>query len=71
MPLIKLAQGRVISWFLWFTVDSSTKGFTHGTIQIVNVSFDCSLDDDNWTEKDRIATETKLAESYVGEIIEV
>lgn len=41
------------------------------TLQIVNVSFDCSLEDDGWTEKDRIATETKLAESYVGEIIEV
>ena len=41
------------------------------TLQIVNVSFDCSLEDDNWTEKDQIETEAKLAESYVGEIIEV
>ena len=41
------------------------------TLQIVNVSFDCSLEDNDWTEKDRIETEAKLAESYIGEIIEV
>lgn len=41
------------------------------TLQIVNVSFDCSLDDDDWTEQDQLETEAKLAESYVGQIIEV
>ncbi len=41
------------------------------TLQIVNVSFDCSLDDDDWTEQDQLETEAKLAESYTGQIIEV
>jgi hypothetical protein len=41
------------------------------TLEIVNVSFDCSLDDDDWTEQDQLETEAKLAESYASRIIEV
>ena len=49
--------------------------------QITNIEFDCSLDEDifneganpedYWSESDRICTEEKLAQEYIGQILEV
>ena len=33
---------------------------------ITEIKFDCWLDDDDWTEKDRIETEEMLPSSYIG-----
>ena len=33
---------------------------------ITDIKFDCSLDDIDWTEKDRIETEEMLPLSYIG-----
>ena len=33
---------------------------------ITDIKFDCSLDDSDWTEKDRIETEEMLPSSYIG-----
>ena len=38
--------------------------------QITEIQFDCSLDDDNWTLKDKLETEEKLACTYTGQIWE-
>ena len=40
-------------------------------LQITDISFDCSLDDSDWTEKDRIETEEFLPHSYIGSVWEV
>ena len=40
-------------------------------LQITDISFDCSLDDIDWTEKDRIETEESLPHSYIGSVWEV
>ena len=40
-------------------------------LQITDISFDCSLDDNDWTEKDRIETEESLPHSYIGSVWEV
>ena len=40
-------------------------------LQITDISFDCSLDDSDWTEKDRIETEESLPHSYIGSVWEV
>ena len=40
-------------------------------LQITDISFDCSLDDRDWTEKDRIETEESLPHSYIGSVWEV
>ena len=36
--------------------------------QITDIEFDCSLDDDDWTEKDQYETEHNLPKSYIGTI---
>ena len=38
--------------------------------QITHIAFDCSLDDDDWTEKDRLETEEMLPHSYIGSVWE-
>lgn len=38
---------------------------------ITEIKFDCSLDDSDWTEKDRIETEENLPLSYIGSVWEV
>ena len=40
-------------------------------LQVTDISFDCSLDDIDWTEKDRIETEESLPHSYIGSVWEV
>ena len=39
--------------------------------QITDISFDCSLDDSDWTIKDQLETEEKLPLSYIGSVWEV
>ena len=41
------------------------------TVQITDISFDCSLDDSDWTEQDQIATEQDLPKSYIGMVWEL
>ena len=36
--------------------------------QITDIEFDCSLDDDDWTEKDQYETEENLPKSNIGTI---
>jgi len=36
--------------------------------QITSIEFDCSLDEDDWSESDQIMTEERLNEVYVGQI---
>ena len=38
--------------------------------QITDISFDCSLDDSDWTEKDQLETEEMLPHSYIGSVWE-
>jgi len=35
---------------------------------IIDIEFDCSLDDDDWTPKDQEETEEGLARAYIGTI---
>ena len=37
---------------------------------ITNINFDCTLEDDNWTQEDVERTQKKLQEEYVGEVWE-
>ena len=49
--------------------------------QITNIEFDCSLEEDifnegadpaeYWSESDRICTEEKLAQEYIGQVLNV
>lgn len=49
--------------------------------QITNIEFDCSLEEDifneggdpaeYWSESDRICTEEKLAQVYIGQVLNV
>ena len=41
------------------------------TVQITDISFDCSLDDDDWTEKDQLETEENLPKAYIGQVYEL
>ena len=41
------------------------------TVQITDISFDCSLDDSDWTEKDQLETEEMLPKSYIGSVWEL
>lgn len=41
------------------------------TVQVTEISFDCSLDDEDWTEQDQLETEENLPKAYVGQIFEV
>ena len=41
------------------------------TVQITDISFDCSLDDDDWTEKDQYETEERLPQVYIGSVWEL
>ena len=42
------------------------------TVQITDISFDCSLDDDDdWTEQDQLVTEQDLPKSYIGMVCEL
>ena len=41
------------------------------TVQIVDVAFDCSLDDSDWTENDRLETEYNLPHAYIGQVYEL
>jgi hypothetical protein len=41
------------------------------TVQVTEISFDCSLDDSDWTEKDQLETEEMLPKAYIGQIFEV
>ena len=38
--------------------------------QITDISFDCSLDDSDWSEKDQLETEEMLPHSYIGSVWE-
>ena len=38
--------------------------------QITEIEFDCSLDDDDWTEQDQLETEEFLPSRYIGTIWE-
>jgi len=38
--------------------------------QITEIEFDCSLDDDDWTEKDQLETEEFLSSRYIGQVWE-
>tara|TARA_B000000557_G_scaffold49777_1_gene38132 strand:- start:308 stop:520 length:213 start_codon:yes stop_codon:yes gene_type:complete len=40
-------------------------------VQITDIEFDCSLDDADWSESDRVTTEERLSEVYVGQFWEV
>ena len=41
------------------------------TVQITDISFDCSLEDDDWTEKDQLETEENLPKAYIGQVYEL
>ena len=41
------------------------------TVQITEISFDCSLEDSDWTEKDQLETEEMLPKSYIGSVWEL
>ena len=41
------------------------------TVQITDISFDCSLEDDDWTEKDQLETEENLPKAYIGKVYEL
>ena len=41
------------------------------TVQITDIAFDCSLEDDDWTEKDQLETEENLPKSYIGQVYEL
>ena len=41
------------------------------TVQITDISFDCSLDDPDWTEKDQHETEEQLPKAYIGSVWEL
>ena len=41
------------------------------TVQITEISFDCTLDDWEWTEQDRLEEEEKLHKSYIGSVWEL
>ena len=41
------------------------------TVQITEISFDCTLDDDDWTEQDRLETEETLHKAYIGQVYEL
>ena len=41
------------------------------TVQITDISFDCSLNDSDWTEKDQLETEENLPHSYIGSVWEL
>ena len=36
--------------------------------QVTDISFDCSLDDDDWTSKDQLETEENLPHAYIGTV---
>jgi hypothetical protein len=36
--------------------------------QITEIEFDCSLEDDDWSEQDQLETEEMLPQSYIGTI---
>ena len=38
--------------------------------QITEIEFDCSLDDDDWTEQDQLETEEFLPSRYIGQVWE-
>ena len=44
-------------------------------LQITDISFDCSLDDDalddDWTSKDQLETEEGLSHAYIGTVWDV
>lgn len=39
-------------------------------VQIIDISFDCSLEDDDWSKSDQVTTEERLSEVYVGQFWE-
>ena len=41
------------------------------TVQITDISFDCSLDDSDWTEQDQLETEEHLPQVYIGSVWEL
>ena len=41
------------------------------TVQITDISFDCSLEDMFWTEKDQFETEENLPKAYIGQVYEL
>ena len=41
------------------------------TVQITEISFDCSLDDLDWTEQDQLETEENLPKAYIGQVYEL
>ena len=38
--------------------------------QVTDIEFDCSLDDEDWTEQDQLETEEFLPSRYIGQIWE-
>lgn len=41
------------------------------TVQITDISFDCSLEDDDWTEQDQLEIEQRLPKHYIGQVYEL
>ena len=41
------------------------------TVQITDISFDCSLDDLDWTEQDQLELEERLPHHYIGMVVEL
>ena len=41
------------------------------TVQITDISFDCSLDDLDWTEQDQLELEERLPKHYIGQVYEL
>jgi hypothetical protein len=40
-------------------------------VQVTDIAFDCSLDDDDWSEQDQLETEEFLPSRYIGQIFEL
>lgn len=40
-------------------------------VQVTDIAFDCSLDDNDWTEQDQLETEEFLPSRYIGQIFEL
>jgi hypothetical protein len=41
------------------------------TVQITDIDFDCSLDDEDWSLEEQQETAKVQAETYIGQIIEL
>ena len=41
------------------------------TVQITDIDFDCSLDDEDWSLEEQQETAKVQAETYIGQVIEI